>query len=315
MRALVTGSAGFVGRHMVKELLHRGYEVHRVDLKHVDVDVKIEHYHYQEDAREFFYTSKSQYDLVVHCAYMVGGREMIDGFAPAMINNVMLDSMMFDWAIRTEQKAVLYFSSSAAYPIHLQGWGMPTYQLHEEDINDQRLTGTPDARYGWAKLTGEKLAEAASQAGLRVHIVRPFSGYGEDQDTAYPFPSFIDRALRLDNPFEVWGDGTQRRDWIHIDDVVNGALAIVDADMREPVNLGTGIGHSMIELIRTICANVEIDAIHGYHPDIQTHPEKPVGVMNRVASTSRLNEFYDPKVSLRSGILRALAYRQKLMEK
>src|SRR5882762_4540552 len=101
-------------------------------------------------------------------------------------------------------------------------------------------SGKPDMTYGWAKLTGEVLAGYAIQAGLQVQVFRPFSGYGEDQALDYPFPSFIDRALRWAEPFEIWGDGTQTRDWIHIDDIVGATLAAIDQDVKGPINLGWG---------------------------------------------------------------------------
>jgi nucleoside-diphosphate-sugar epimerase len=106
----------------------------------------------------------------------------------------------------------------------------------------------PDQTYGWAKLTGEMLAEHARAAGVAVHVLRPFSGYGEDQGTEYPFGAFIERARKREDPFVIWGDGRQVRDWVHIDDVIGATLAVVEADYQEPVNVCTGRGVSMAEL-------------------------------------------------------------------
>ena len=91
--------------------------------------------------------------------------------------------------------------------------------------------GMPDMSYGWAKLTHEYLAQLAFQKhGIKSVTYRPFSGYGEDQDKAYPFPSICKRVL--DNlgakRLTVWGTGEQMRDFIHIDDCVNGVLATMD---------------------------------------------------------------------------------------
>jgi nucleoside-diphosphate-sugar epimerase len=123
---------------------------------------------------------------------------------------------MFQWALRTKPDHVVYYSSSAAYPIDLQGYGSE-HKLVEDDIDLDNVR-LPDLTYGWAKLTGEILAKYAEQEGLRVHVFRPFSGYGEDQDLTYPFPSFIHRGVHRYNPFSIWGTGKQVRDFIHIED-------------------------------------------------------------------------------------------------
>lgn len=289
-RALVTGSAGFVGRHLVEALIARGWWVSGVDLTT------------GTDARDVFRTDDTQFDLVVHCAYHVGGRAAIDGEPRMLARNLELDAAMFDWAVRTGQGRVLYFSSSAAYPVSLQNdMAAARRSLRERDIQvDWFNIGVPDARYGWAKLTGEQLAAAARESGLAVTVVRPFSGYGEDQDDTYPFRAILDRAVRRDDPLVVWGTGEQVRDWIHIDDVVAGALAVVESGTADPVNLCTGIGHSMLGLVGMCCGQV------GYTPKVTPLPDKPTGVAYRVGDPSKFHEHWVPKVSLDEGIRRAL---------
>lgn len=290
MKALVTGAAGFVGRHMVAELRDRGWSVDGVDLRS------------GTDARSVFRYQMRPYDLVVHCAFHVGGRAAIDGEPRLLARNVDLDAEMFDWAVETGQRRVLYFSSSAAYPVDLQDDFATARALREDDIRFDRMNiGTPDARYGWAKLNGEQLAVAAREAGLPVTVVRPFSGYGEDQDDTYPFRAIVERAKRRDDPFVVWGPGTQVRDWIHIDDVVVGSLAIVESGTEDPVNLCSGIGTSMLELAAMCCEHV------GYSPEITPLVDKPTGVAYRVGDPTRFHEFWVPKVSLDEGVRRAFA--------
>lgn len=300
VRALVTGAAGFVGRHMTAELIRRGYVVTRCDTS------------LGWDALDLFRGRDRRYDLVVHAAAAEPHRAAIDGKPMHLAANLELDAAMFRWAVRTEQKRVLYLSSSAAYPVGYQAGHAP-YRLHEDDINpDVRVTSEllaalgshgplgPDANYGWTKLTGERLAAAASDAGLPVHIVRPMSGYGEDQGEDWPFGAFAARARRREDPFLIWGDGTQVRDWIHVSDVVNGALAVVEADERRPVNLCTGIGTSMAELVGLFCKAV------GYSPEIELRTDRPAGVQYRVGNPARMNEHYTAKVSIQEGVERAL---------
>ena len=288
MKALVTGSAGFIGRHMARELQRRGYNVLGSDLAT------------GSDCRDLFRSSAERFDLVVHCAYHVGGRAAIDGEPRLLARNVELDAQLFDWAVRTGQGQVLYFSSSAAYPVDLQHPGAGP--LSEDDIRLVAATfGAPDARYGWAKLTGEQLARAARESGQMVTVVRPFSGYGEDQDHTYPFRAIVERARRREDPFVVWGPGTQVRDWIHVDDVIGGALAVAESGTDEPVNLCTGVGLSMLDLAALCCEQV------GYTPTLQPLPDKPTGVAHRVGDPTRFHQYWKPAVGVADGVARALA--------
>jgi nucleoside-diphosphate-sugar epimerase len=275
---------------MTTELIRRGYVVTRCDIT------------LGWDALDLFREHDRRYDLVVHAAAAEPHRAAIDGRPMNLATNLMLDSAMFDWAVRTEQRRVLYLSSSAAYPVDLQNDLARPVALHEAYILGPRFKniGTPDAAYGWTKLTGEKLAVAASNAGLPVHIVRPFSGYGEDQDDRWPFGAFAARARRREDPFAIWGSGEQVRDWIHVSDVVAGALAVVEADERRPVNLCTGRGTSMAELVDLFCKHA------GYTPEIQLLGDRPAGVAYRVGDPARFNEHYTAKVSIQEGVERAL---------
>lgn len=287
-KVLVTGSAGFVGRYMVDELENMGAMVYTCDLKTGD------------NLLEILPQLQERFDLVVHLAYHVGGRQAIDGSPMNLASNAMLDAALFDWALRTKQKRVLYFSSSAAYPIMLQH---ANSQIRlPEDMIEYGAALEPDANYGWAKLTGERMAQAAIASGLRVYIVRPFSGYAPSQPLDYPFPSLIKRARERKNPFEVWGSSQQVRDWIHITDVVKGSLAVVTQDVDQPVNLCTGIGTSMAELVHMMCREV------GYTPDIKVLEDMPMGVQYRVGDPARMSAIYHPKVDLEWAVKRAMRW-------
>lgn len=151
------------------------------------------------------------------------------------------------------------------------------------------------------KLTGERLADAYRAQGGRVTVVRPFSGYGEDQSDQFPFGAFRDRARRREDPFTIWGSGEQVRDWVHVDDVVGAVLAAVEQDVDGPLNIATGHGTSMRELAELFATTA------GYRPEFETHPERPAGVAYRVGDPTRLHEIYTPRVTLDEGVKRALA--------
>lgn len=297
MRILVTGSSGFVGRHMVESYRRQGDDVHLCDLKEGC------------DARELFRCDTSVYDLIVHCAYHVGGRVQIDGNRSLLAMNAELDAAMFDWVLRTGQRRVLYFSSSAAYPVAYQQRDS-SIKLNEGLIDLDRMLH-PDADYGWAKLTGERMARNVNRAGIPVHVVRPFSGYGEDQNPdEYPFPAIVRRVHRGD--VSVWGPPGQCRDWIHIDDIVNAAQDIIDNGETEPVNLCTGIATEFGDLAMAIAEeHDDVTSYMRFGPALsdmrpQYDVTKPTGVMYRVGNPDKMQRFYTPKISLREGIRRSL---------
>lgn len=281
-RALITGHKGFVGRYFWDLLDKSGWSL-------IGVDTKSNY-----DCRDFFKEDDRQFDLVIHLAAVVGGRESIEGRPLAVADNFSIDSEFFQWCLKTKPKKVVYFSSSAAYPVSLQ-----TEARHvklKETMSCWEHMSMPDMTYGASKLIGEYLASFAEN----VHIFRPFSGYGTDQDLSYPFPMYVRRALERANPFEVWGPGTQTRDFIHIKDIVGAVMSAVSKDVYGPVNLGWGRSTSFLEL-----AQMCMDAV-GYEGDIITRPDKPVGCMHRVSNNDLMLSFYQPKITLEEGIQMAV---------
>lgn len=291
MKVLITGAAGFVGRNLLRALALRDVSN---DVTAVDVARKP-----FVDALDVFRTDDTVFDLVVHCAAVAPHRAAIDGKALAVGAGCLeLDASMFQWAARTKPGRVVYLSSSAAYPVYWQQGHAP-YELAEDDIDLDRPEQA-DAMYGALKLMGERLARAYRQQGGSVTVVRPFSGYGEDQSADFPFGAFRDRTLRREDPFTVWGDGSQVRDWAHVDDVIGAILAAVDQGVDDSVNLCTGIGTSFNELAGLFAKEA------GYSPEIRHVLDAPKGVAYRVGDPTRMNDFYTAKISVEDGVRRAL---------
>ena len=314
MRALVTGGAGFVGRHMMTGLARQGWDVVGVDLRESPFTAGVL---VQADVREVFadrLMRDERFDLVVHCAYHVGGRAAINGEPRLLAANLELDAQLFDWAVRTLQERVLYYSSSAAYPVEYQEASSAFYYTSlcggydserpwislTEDLISLQEVRQPDARYGWAKLTGEQLAAAATLSGLKVHVLRPFSGYGSDQDLAYPFPAILRRVVAGD--LSVWGPPGQYRDWIHIDDVVGCSLAVVEQDVLGPLNVCSGTGVEMGGLATRMAKAAGVTVREEPH----YLANQPTGVMVRVGDPTKMRTIYQPQVELADGIRRAL---------
>jgi GDP-L-fucose synthase len=318
-KVLITGAAGFVGRHLTKRFLDSGDQVHAVDsivplTGGIDphrgwplfnpVDYANFHF-FKEDCRDYFSrVQDDDFDQCFHLAAMVGGREMIENNPLAVAEDLAIDSAYWRWAARTRPAKSVCFSSSAAYPTRFQQEG--TYQLLTEDMIDfDHDIGVPDLSYGWAKLTHEYLAHLAFQKhGLKSVIYRPFSGYGEDQDSAYPFPSICRRAVqnRGKPTLAVWGTGDQMRDFIHIEDCIDGILTTMDQiEDAQAVNLSTGILTSFKQFAR-MAANA-----CGYDPEVRGTSDKPSGVFARGGDTTLQHKLgFHAVVELPMGIARAI---------
>lgn len=319
-KVLVTGGAGFVGRHFVQRLLDMGDAVHVVDPIAKDtggIDPEQgwplfdprdydQFRFYREDCRDWFRSvTDNDFDLVLHLAAMVGGRLMIENNPLAVADDLAIDASYWQWAKVTRPDKTICFSSSAAYPVALQT--EDHYVLLAEDmIAFDGDIGMPDLTYGWAKLTAEYLARLAYEKhGLRSACYRPFSGYGEDQDDAYPFPSICKRALahRGEPELTVWGAGTQMRDFIHVDDCVSAVLAtMAQVEDGDAINLSTGVLTSFLEF-----AGLAADVL-GYQPRVRGLSDRPTGVFARGGDTAKQERLgVKHTIDFRTGIERALA--------
>lgn len=293
--ALITGSSGFIGRHFAEHLLKTGWGVDEVDIAGPT-------YH---DAFNVFHATQlsRQYDLVVHAAAYGPNRKAIDAHADAIVQNVALDAKMFRWAIATAQPRVIYFSSSAVYSHQLRHpqLGSDVRASHWRFEEPMGFLFDPFDDYGETKRIGEKMAAAVNKhGGTTVTVVRPFSGYGTDQSEDFPFGAFLGRARRLEDPFKIWGSGAQVRDFIHVDDIVRGTLALVEAKVTTPINLCTGVATSMTQLAEMICTRA------GYKPLFTYDRREPGGVDYRVGDPNTLVRWYEPMVLLEEGIDRAM---------
>ena len=320
-KILITGAAGFVGRHFTKRFLDIGDEVHAVDsvVTHTGgispqqgwplfnpLDYSNFHW-YKQDCRDYFKeVLDDDFDYCFHLAAMVGGRLMIENKPLVVADDLAIDSAYWQWATKTKPAKTICFSSSAVYPIKYQR--QKGYKLLSEDMVDLGDNiGMPDMSYGWAKLTHEYLAHLAYEKhGIKSVIYRPFSGYGEDQDDTYPFPSICKRAVKHKGQatLNVWGTGDQMRDFIHIEDCVDGVLLTMDKiDNAEAINLSTGIYTSFKEFAR-LAANV-----CGYDPEVIGLSDKPSGVFARGGDTAKQKHLgFTYKTDFREGIKKAIDY-------
>jgi len=277
MKALVTGSDGFLGRHLCPELEKAGYEVDRVPSR----------------LEGWFATLTSlsyRYDVVYHLAANILD---VDARFKAGVNiyhDIGLDFRMAQYIQDHPPKCYVYPSSCAV-----------------DNLEDP---------YAWVKLTGERFCHALYKTGVEVVILRPFSGYGSDQSTDYPFRAILERVLRGDDPVVVWGDGTQVRDWVHVDDLVRALLLAPDSFPRDiPVELGTGVATSMRELALMMANEVAHRSESGefqFVPRVKCDSSKETSSPRRVAKTSpALAHGWKSAIPLEEGIARAVTELQE----
>jgi nucleoside-diphosphate-sugar epimerase len=333
---LVSGGCGFVGRNMVKRLLKttkdyvfmvddlsigrhpsewfEGFESEALaDAELIGKEKRLIFwngdfrnllFYMRENPRyiqEKYSIDFERFSDVFHFAAIVGGRMKIEGDPMIVALDLSIDAEFFYWITQHKPERVLYPSSSAAYPVSLQTT-TDAVALSEGDIDFNKNLGTPDMTYGWSKLTGEFLAQiAARHYGVPVACIRPFSGYGEDQELSYPVPAIAARAAKKEDPFEVWGSGKQGRDFVHIDDVLDFIFILLDnVKDGSAYNIGSGQLTSFLELIELFAD------IAGYQPQVKPLLDKPVGVHSRYANMTLVNERFGwkPRISLREGMTR-----------
>jgi nucleoside-diphosphate-sugar epimerase len=307
---LVTGGASFIGSTLTDQLLARGAKVRIVDdltsghLSNIREHLgnsKIDFLH--ADLREPGVTRAAMHgiDTVFHLAADHGGRGYVDLHQAGPASNFFLDGLVFAEALRAKVKKIVFASSGCVYPNFLQS------DIKKELYLTEDLTKGPndaDNTYGWAKLMGEFTLQAyAKEHGIGAASCRYFTVYGPRGVENHAVIAMIARAFLKLNPFEVWGDGTQIRNWTYIDDIVEGTILA-----GEKINDGTAVNLGTMERIRVIDAAKMVCDITGHKAEIKLLPKMPTGPLNRVADNSLAKKLlnWQPKTLFKDGLKRTI---------
>jgi nucleoside-diphosphate-sugar epimerase len=245
-------------------------------------------------------------DIVFHLAAIHGGRGFIETYPGLMMENLALDRAVFSSAEKAGVPRVVHASSACVYPIGLQSSSSSRELLAETAAGfDYPEQSFPDGAYGWSKLMGEYQLKTVSSSSttLTGRSARIFTAYGSRENESHAIVALWAKAsLRLD-PFPVWGDGHQTRNFTHVSDIVHG-LALLGLDSRpirfDEINIGSSTHHTIIETIE------EIFDIQGWRPSqLSFELDKPVGVQSRAADNSKVASLFSwqPSVSLRDGLM------------
>ena len=217
---------------------------------------------------------------------------------------MLLDHVVFAAAAGAEVQKIIFASSACVYPTNLQSDKDSRLLLKEVDANfEQPGRAFADGEYGWAKLMGElQLRAFCKQFDLSGIACRIFTAYGERENESHAVIALIAKAsVRLD-PFPIWGDGLQTRNFTYVQDTVAGmALAGATLDGFDVVNIGTDLHYTIFDLIREIFSRMR------WEPGkIQKQVDRPVGVNSRAADVTKCRARLDwvPTHSLTQGIRR-----------
>lgn len=305
-KVLITGGASFIGSHLVDKLVEKGSSVRVVDnfssgkkeniknhLNNKQIEFK------KADLREPGIARKAvkDIDILIHFAGDHGGRGYIDLHQAGPASNFFLDGLVFREALNTGVEKVVFASSGCIYPNYLQKNHRKKLFLTED------MAGPPydsDNIYGYAKLMGELVLKAYhKEHGLKTASCRFFTVYGPRGKEDHGVIAMIAKAFIGQNPYEVWGDGQQIRNWTYVSDIVAGViLAAEKIDDGTSVNLGT------MERIKVIDAALEILRYTRHKADIKLLPHMPTGPVNRVASNLLAKRIlgWQPKVKFIDGL-------------
>ncbi len=308
--ALVTGGASFIGSTLTDQLLARGAMVRIVDdlssghLDNIRGHLGGGHVDFlHADLREPGVARAAMHGVntLFHLAADHGGRGYVDLHQAGPASNFFLDGLVFAEALRAKVKKVVFASSGCVYPNFLQS------DTHKEIYLTEDMTKGPkdaDNTYGWAKLMGEITLQAyAKEHGMGSASCRYFTVYGPRGVENHAVIAMIARAFLGQNPFEIWGDGSQIRNWTYIDDIVEGTILA-----GEKINDGTAINLGTMERITVLeCAKMVCDFTK-HKAEIKKRPDMPTGPLNRVADNALAKRLlgWEPKVPFREGLKRTI---------
>jgi nucleoside-diphosphate-sugar epimerase len=262
-RALVCGSGGFIGSHLVKRLKKEGFWVRGIDLKYPEFSVTEADDFVIGDLRDpeiCRYITDIKFDEVYQLAADMGGAGFVftgDNDADIMHNSAMINLNMLDACHKTNVKRIFYSSSACIYP---------EYNQKDPDnpkcSEDSAYPAAPDSDYGWEKLFSERLYSAYHRNyGMEVRIARYHNIFGPEgtwQGGREKAPAALCRKVAMaenKGEIEMWGDGKQTRSFLYIDECLEGTLRLMRSNCTEPLNIGSAemvtinqLAHMIIEI-------------------------------------------------------------------
>lgn len=166
-----------------------------------------------------------------------------------------------------------------------------------------------DIEYGWGKLMSEMQINAfINQYGLKACPVRFVTAYGPCENETHASIALIYKALQMMDPYVIWGDGQQERDFTYVEDIVDGTILASEKVFNgTPINLGTGQKHRLIDVAETI-----FNIVKWRPAKIKFEPSMPTGPLSRALDNTRAKKLlgWQPRFSLEEGLRRTIEWYQ-----
>lgn len=303
---LVAGGGGFIGGHLVADLLAQGHRVRSVDVK------PLSEWYQVHDAAENVQADLSLLDSAMTATegmqdvYMLaadmGGMGFIENNKAACMLTVLTSTHMLQAAQRHDIERYFYSSSACVYAADKQTDTAVT-ALREADA----YPAQPEDGYGWEKLFSERMARHFTEDfGLVTRVARYHNVYGpngtweggREKAPAAVCRKVAEAVITGKHELDIWGDGEQTRSFMYIDDCVQGSQMIMSGDSGEPVNLGSS------ELVSINQLYSIVEEIAGIKCDRRYQLDAPQGVRGRNSDNTQILETYgwEPSITLADGL-------------
>lgn len=322
MNAIVCGSSGFIGGHLVKRLKQEGYYVIGVDIE----EPKYERPHLffnrdlriQNHCKEVFqdWTLKGQIDEVYNLACLMGGMGYIGNpeySYDVMIGSSQIIANVIESSVECGVKKSFYSSSACVYN--------QTLQEKTEGVSlseSMAYPAYPDLIYGWQKLFSEQMYQA-SKLDIRIarfhNIYGPEGTYagGKEKAPAAMCRKVVECPIDMQGYVPIWGDGQQTRSFLYIDDCIDAVRLLMESDFNEPINIGSEEMVSIMDLAKMALDFKFEDNQYWRIKSI----DGPQGVRGRNSDNTLIRKVlnWEPKYSLKEGLKLTYSWIKSQYEK
>jgi GDP-D-mannose 3',5'-epimerase len=305
-KTVITGAGGFIGGHLVKELIRQGHNIRAVDIKQLD-----EWYQISDEAENLVLDLRLRENCdkavmgcneVFNLAADMGGMGFIENNKAACMISVLINTHLLIASHKYGIERFFYSSSACVYNGDKQT-DPDNPGLKESDA----YPALAEDGYGWEKLFSERMCRHFSEDfGLSTRVARfhnvygPFGTYDGGREKA---PAAICRKVILagisgKNEIVIWGDGHQTRSFMYIDDCIKGIQSIMYSNIDEPINLGSSEMVSINELVSIV------EEIAGYKLKRIYDLNAPKGVRGRNSDNTLIKQYlgWEPSIPLRKGM-------------
>ncbi len=327
-RVAVCGAGGFIGGHLVADLLRHGanpdraIDVRPIDVRAIDLKPRDEWYQHSPHAENLVLDLRDKHasekavegmDAVFNLASDMGGMGFIESNRALCMLSVLINTHLLLASRNARVKRFFFASSACVYNADKQRDAHVT-PLKEEDA----YPAMPEDGYGWEKLFSERMCRHFEEDfGVPCRIARyhnvygPFGTYtgGREKAPAAICRKVIQAKASGRHEIEIWGDGNQTRSFMYIDDCLKGTRMIMESDIREPVNLGS------TELV-TINQLVDIvEEIAGVTLKRTYKLDAPKGVNGRNSDNTKIRDYlgWEPSIPLKEGMRKTYEWIESRM--